>query len=360
MTFTCTSAVPTPPSRSSAATNGASCERSVRPGIPQFRWNGTRRELITSLASLAVFRPGLHGASKGKAMRGIFIIMATPYTESKAVDYEDLAREVEFLDRCGVHGMVWPQMASEYTQLTKEERLRGMEVLAKAARGKRPALVLGVQGPNTDAALEYARHAEELGPDALIAIPPTEAKSLDDFRAYYRALARLSRRPLFIQTTGGARGITPTVEFIVELAREFPNFAYVKEEFQPVIDRMKALAAHRPAIKGIFSGAAGRGMMYEMRLGFDGTMPGAPFSDIYAQIWNLYQERQQERARDLFSKLLLLVNLDQEIPGTRQYVMKKRGVFKTTVSRRMDVKLTPEAIREIDFNLDALKPYFRT
>ena len=72
-------------------------------------------------------------------MRGVFIIMATPYTASDAVDYEDLAREVDFLDRCGVQGMVWPQLASEYSKLTREERLRGMEVIAKAAKGKKPA-----------------------------------------------------------------------------------------------------------------------------------------------------------------------------------------------------------------------------
>ncbi len=44
-----------------------------------------------------------------------------------------------------------------------------------------------------------------------------------------------------------------------------------------------------------------------------------------------------------------MINLDQRAPGTRQYVMKKRGVFKTTVSRRKEFKPTPEAIAEIDF-----------
>ncbi len=319
----------------------------------------TRRQLLAGLGAGVLLRPYWLHATTGKAMRGVFIIMATPYTASKAVDYEDLAREVDFLDRCGVQGMVWPQMASEYTHLTREERIRGMEGIARAAKGKKPALVLGVQGPNTEAALAYARHAEELAPDALIAIPPTEAKSLADFREYYRALARVTKRPLFIQTTGGAKGITPEVEFIVELAREFPHFAYVKEEFSPVIERMKALAKHRPIIKGIFSGAAGRGMMYEMRLGFDGTMPGAPYSDIYAQIWEMYQAGKHDKARDLFSRLMLMINLEQQIPGARQYIMKKRGVFKTTASRREDFQLTPEAIQEIEFNFEALKPFLR-
>ena len=120
---------------------------------------------------------------------------------------------------------------------------------------------------------------------------------------------------------------------------------------------MKALAAHRPTIKGVFSGQAGRGMMYEMRLGFDGTMPGAPYAELYSQIWNSYQSGQEEKARELFGRLLLMINLEQQIPGTRQYVMQKRGVFKTTMSRQQEFHWTAEAKKEIDVTWAALKPY---
>ncbi len=319
----------------------------------------TRRQFLTLVGTSAVTSRLALKASGSKTLRGTFIIMSTPFTTAKAVDYEDLTSEVNFIDRCGVQGMVWPQLASEYMTLSKQERMKGMEVLAKAAEGKKAALVLGVQGPNTETALEYARHAEELAPDALIAIPPTEAKSLEDFGNYYRALARATKRPLFIQTTGGAKGIVPAVEFLVQLAKEFPNCGYVKEEYEPVIARMQELSKYRPAIKGLFSGGGGKGMMYEARLGFDGTMPGAPYADIYAQIWDLYQSGDRNKARSLFGKLLLLINLEQQIPGTRQYVLKKRGVFKTVVSRRQPVDLSPEAMAEIDFNFEELKPYLR-
>lgn len=292
-------------------------------------------------------------------MRGIFVIMATPFTESGAVDYEDLEREVDFMVRCGVHGMVWPQLASEYASLDKQERMRGMEVLAKAARGKAPALVLGVQGANVEAALEYLKKAEDLGPDALIAIPPKEAKSVEDFRRYYEALGEAARRPLFIQTTGGAKGITPAVEMITGLARKYPHLGYVKEEAEPVIERMLALSKERPAVRSLFSGAAGKGMLYEWRLGMDGTMPGAPFSDIYVRIWDTWQAGEKEKAREIFSKLLLMINLDTVIPGTRQYIMKRRGVFRTMVSRRSKFALSAKAVEEIEFCYGGLKPYLR-
>ena len=295
-------------------------------------------------------------------MQGAFIILSTPYTSSKAVDYEDLAGEVGFLDRCGVHGLVWPQLSSELPQLSKEERLRGMDVLAKAAaQGRKPALILGVQGDDTAEMLEYATHAEKLNPDGMIAIPPRKAKSLDDFRDYFRALCKLTRRPVFLQTSGGATEIEPKVDFILDLAREFPNFGYIKEEHEPVLDRMRQLIAHRPEpIKRVFGAHYGTSWLYEMRLRIDGTITGgAMYADIYARLWDLHVQNKTDEKRELFGKLLLMLNLDQDIPGARLYILKKRGVFKTSVSRQRDYHLTPEEIAEIDYRFAALKPYLK-
>jgi len=294
-------------------------------------------------------------------MQGAFIILSTPYTASKAVDWEDLAGEVDFMDRYGVHGLVWPQLSSELLQLSKEERMRGMEVLAKAARGKNPVLVLGVQGDDTREMLEYASHAEKLAPDAMIAIPPKKAASLDDFREYFRALCKLTSRPIFIQTSGGAPNVVASVDFMVEMAREFPNFGYVKEEHDPVVARMQELIKHRPdPIKRVFGAHYGNGWLYEMRIGTDGVITGgAMYGDIYAKLWNLHRESKVDEARNLYGKLLLMLNLDQDIPGTRLYILKKRGIFKTAVSRQRDYRLTPGEIAEIEYRFDALKPYLK-
>ena len=314
----------------------------------------SRREFLPALAGAALAQP-----PQAKPLRGIFPILATPYTEKKEVDYEDLAREVEFLDRCGVQGMVWPQLASEYAQLSVQERMRGMDTLAKAARGKRAALVLGIQGPNTAQALDYARKAEELAPDAVIATPPGQGRSLDEVREYYSALARAVKRPCFIQTTGGAKGLNLPVDFIVSLAREFPNLVYVKEELEPVLERMRQLDAARPVIRGIFGGRAGRAMLHEMRLGMDGNMPGSAYADIYVQIWSLYQGGRQAEARDLFARLMLMINVAEQAPSVILYILHKRGVFKTIQSRQKSVELSRAQIEEIEFCWAALKPYLK-
>lgn len=320
----------------------------------------TRRSLLAGLGSTALILSAPLRAQTRKSFKGIFPIVATPFTSSKPVDYEDLANEVEFLDRCGVHGMVWPQLASEYQSLTKEERLHGMETLARAHRGKKSALIFGVQGETKEVAVEYTRHAEKLEPDALIAIPPKQAKTLDDYRDYYGAFARATERPVFLQTTGGAPGLEPKIAFLVDLAKEFPQLGYVKEEWSPVIPRMLELASHRPAIKSVFSGSGGRGMMYEWRLGMDGTMPGSPYADLYVQVWDAYEAGDKDKAREIFSKLLLMLNCENQVEGTRQHIMKKRGVFKTTVSRLRTFTLTPEAIAEIEYHWQGCKPYMKT
>jgi 4-hydroxy-tetrahydrodipicolinate synthase len=322
----------------------------------------TRRDWLGAAGSAALLAKLAPAASMpSKPIEGAFIILSTPYTTSKAVDWEDLAGEVDFLDRCGVQGLVWPQLSSELLQLTKQERMRGMEVLAKAVKGKRPVLVLGVQGDDTPEMLEYASHAEQLAPDAMIAIPPKKATTLDDFREYFRALCKLANRPIFIQTSGGAPNVVASVDFMLEMAREFPNFGYVKEEHDPVIPRMQELIQHRPdPIKRVFGAHFGNGWLYEMRLGSDGVITGgAMYGDVYASLWNLHRENKLEEARELYGKLLLMLNLDQDIPGTRLYILKKRGIFKTAVSRQREYRLTASEIAEIEYRFEALKPHLK-
>lgn len=318
----------------------------------------TRRQILAAMgATAALPLTGLHAATDNK-MRGALMILSTPYTASGEVDYEDLAKEVAFCDRCGVQGLVWPQNSSEQRYLSKEERIKGFETLAEANRGRDMALVLGVQAEDTAGMLEYARVAEALEPDGMIAIPPTSANSLGEIHAYYAALCEITERPIFVQTSGGP-DIELTIDFLVQLATDLPQCGYIKEEYGRVHERMLALQAYQPdPIRSVFGATLGRGWLYEMRIGTDGVMTGgAMYGDVYAKLWELHLQGRQEELRDCYSKLLLIQNLDNLIPGVRLYVMQKRGVFKTTKSRRGEYSFSPQQIAEIEYRFEALKPY---
>src|SRR5215471_9494568 len=135
----------------------------------------TRRDYLVLLASAAgaTFAAGplaqtLAAAEARKPLRGALMILNTPFAANGDVDWDDLVNEVRFVDARGSHGIVWPQGSSGVTTLTKQERLHGMELLAKTCRPLRVACVLGVQGKDTTEMLEYARFAETLAPDAFI------------------------------------------------------------------------------------------------------------------------------------------------------------------------------------------------
>lgn len=322
----------------------------------------TRRRYLgaTALSTLALTPAGSLLAQPGNAMRGALMILSTPYTENGEVDYEDLAGQVAFLDRCGVQGLVWPQNSSEQRFLSREERLRGFEVLAEANRGRDRVLVLGVQADDTAGMLEYARFAEALAPDGMIAIPPTSANSLNEIYDYYRQLCQVTARPVFVQTSGGP-DLELTVEFLVRLATDFPNCAYIKEEYGNVQQRIIEEVKHRPnPIKSVITASFGRSWLYEMRLGADGVMTGgAMYGDVYARLWELQQSGEEDALRDCFSKLLLMLNLDSTIPGIRLYVLQRRGIFKTTKSRRGDYRFAPHQVAEIEYRLAGLAPYLK-
>ena len=319
----------------------------------------TRRALLAGMAATSSLPFGsLLAASASKKMHGALMILSTPYTESGDVDYEDLAKEVAFCAQCGVQGIVWPQNSSEQRYLTKAERIRGFEVLAEANRGRGMSLTLGVQADDTAGMLEYARVAESLEPDGMIAIPPTSADSLAQIRAYYAALCEITSRPIFVQTSGGPEIELP-IDFLVQLARDFPQCGYIKEEYGDVHARMLALQEFQPdPIRSIFGATLGRGWLYEMRIGTDGVMTGGTmYGDVYARLWQLHLEGRHIELRECYSKLLLIQNLDTLIPGVRLYVLRKRGVFKTTNSRRGEYSFSEQQIAEIEYRLEALKPY---
>lgn len=318
-------------------------------------------------------------AAADPRVQGPFPILSTPFTAAGEVDYDALANQARFVDWCGCPGMIWPQSGDSVDLLTTDEKLKGMEVLAKAAGAFHSAVCLGVQGKDTAEMLTFAEHAEKLAPAALISRPPDSGTTEEDLRQYWRALASVAKRPVILQTTGGVayKGPAPSTELLVELAGDFPNFGYVKEEANSVIARTRALLAARPPIRRVFSARGGLGWLYELRLGTEGLITErAIYADVLTRIWDLHRTgADPEAMRDAYSKFLLMTNLSVTHPGDslrgiQLYLWKKRGVFQTTVSRQYgpnqsipaspifsELKLSDEEIAEIEYRFDALKPY---
>jgi 4-hydroxy-tetrahydrodipicolinate synthase len=263
-------------------------------------------------------------AAARKPLEGVFPILQTPFTESDKLDTATLARQAQFLDKAGVHGIVWPQLASEYASLSPDERRAGAEALLEANRGLSPAFVLGVQGQDTAEAIQYARHAEKIGPDAIIALPPRGVKDPEQVAAYYKVIARECALPFFVQTIGDM-----SVEFMIRLAREVPTIRYVKDEAGETLPRINEYRARaKGVIDGVFTGAHGRTFLDELARGSSGTMPAASFADLYVQVWDHWRAGNRDQAMDLFSRSSLVINQVMAYGlASLKYLLQLRGVF---------------------------------
>lgn len=329
-----------------------------------------RRRVLHWLGSAAFFASagrsflGPAVAASAKPIHGVMPIVVTPYTPSGEIDWEGLARQMVFYDHCGLQGAVWPQGSSDVDLMSKDERMKGMAIIAKSCGPLKIASILGVQGATTAEMLEYARYAETLAPDALIAMPPSAEQSMEAYRAYYAALAGVTKRPVIIQTDlpNMSNALAPSTDLLFELARKYPNLGYVKEEARPLVARMRAEVNEHPLMQGVFGASGGNGWLFELRLGLNGeaTAQGA-YADVMEKIWQLYLAGKHAESADAFAKLLLMKNCEAQIPGTQRYIFKKRGVFKSTAARLSGGRVfipdfKPDEIAEIEMRFATLKP----
>ncbi len=282
-----------------------------------------RRQLLRLLGAGALYaNAGM--AQSGKALKGIFPIAQTPFTDRGALDVEILVRQLEFIHRGGVHGFVWPQLASEWSTLTEAERREGAEALAAAGKKLKPAIVIGVQGPDGVAAVRYAKHAEKIGADAIIALPPPGVSDQKAIFEYYRQIGQATELPVFIQAVGRM-----DVDFIVKMWKSVPTLRLVKDEAGEPLMRIARLQAESRNGIGVFTGSHGKTLIDEMFRGTAGTMPACSFADIYAIAWDQWHAGKRSDAMNTFGKALLLIT-EVQVYGiaSLKYILELRGVFK--------------------------------
>lgn len=291
-----------------------------------------RRDVLRTLgaacAGLAVSAKGSFAApgksANHKKLWGIFPIAQTPFTESNKLDVDSLVEELRFIDRGGVHGFVWPQLASEWDTLSESERLEGAEAIATAGKKLRPAIVLGVQGPNVATAIKYAKHATKLGADAIISLPPAGEKDPKALLAYYKEVGNASELPLFVQAVGQM-----SVDAILEMYREISTLRYVKDEAGQPLARIQPLREKSHDELKIFTGGHGKTLIDEMIRGFSGSMPAASFADVYAAAWDQWHAGRKKEALATFGNAAVLINEVGAYADGMKYILHLRGVFKS-------------------------------
>jgi len=299
----------------------------------------------------------LHGGEAEKVWQGIFVIMQTPFRENLEVDEDSLRRETNFLARGRVHGVVWPAGAGETASLWHAERLKYSEAVVKEAR-RRTTVLIGVHGANKFEAMEFARHAEKIGADGLHALGPSDGTSDPEILTdYFTAIASVSRLPLSIQVSTAGM----TTDFLLRLADQLPTLKILKLEGSNVPHDVTKVIRERKRALIPSTGGGAMNLMNEMERGSGGTMAGAGFADIQAEVWDLFHAGKKGEAQSLFMKFLLAAVLERRTGYVLQKeILRRRGIFQT-VTMRTTRRFTMDAadLKELDQIMEMLRPHFR-
>ena len=352
----------------------------------QYMRKSHERTAALAAVVVAVALSAFAGAVPDK-LRGPYPILSAPYHEDGALDVATLVDEARFVAECGVYGFIWGQSNDAIDLLTVDERKESFTALARAFEGRDTVVALGCQGRDTADMEALARHVEALAAEcprahlARVSRPPHDARSQADIERYYRALARIAKRPVIVQTYTSDKVPVPDPALLVRLAREYPGiYGWIKEETAggDANDRMLAETS-APEVKTVFSAWGSYGWLDQhRRFGTRGVISErAAYADVLMFVWRALEEGDAASADAAFAQYLLMMNLRETIPGGHLrgfslYVLRKRGIFKNFVSReyadaektpgrwKLGTRVfTPGEAAEIESRFARLKPYLK-
>ncbi len=261
-------------------------------------------------------------------LKGVFGLLPTPYTEDYEIHTGDLRAAADFCCRSGQHGIVWPVMVGEFYFLGEQERIRNLDAVLDEVNGRLP-VVFGCSGVSVPQVLLFARAAQQAGADAIIAMAPARTNAAIAIDMFKR-LADAYHGPIILQNAANYAPLTG--EQIAALIEQVPQIEYIKEERPPGprhIAEVHQMVGHQ--IKTIFGGAAGKFLPDELRRGADGCMPACEIADLLALVMQRWWAGDEPGARELHRRLLPLI-IRETFPFMR-YILKRRGVFSSTVER---------------------------
>lgn len=289
---------------------------------------------------------------------GVLPVFQTPFLDSGEIDYETLHREIEWLLECGADGVVMA-MVSEVLRLTPTENRELSARLCEMIAGRCP-VVLSVGGESTPIAQENARHAEEVGGTAVMAIPPVSIGPMEDeLVAYYEGILAATTLPVIVQDASGYVGRPMTIELQAELLKRFGSERiYFKPEAVPIGQRLSALRDATEGQARVFEGTGGIALVDSFRRGIVGTMPGADLIRGIVALYEALQNNDERRIYELSLPISSIVAAQHSLDAflaIEKHLLVRQGVFRNTVVRGPKAyRLDEETIAEVDRLFDLL------
>lgn len=259
-----------------------------------------------------------------KEFEGTFVVAITPFTSEEELDLEALKRNVDFYIENGIHGVIVAGSTGEFVSLSLEEHKKILDVVVDRVNDKVP-VIAGTGACATRRAIDLTDYAKDVGADGVMIIPPFYSKpNEEELYTHYKNIAETVDIEIMLYNNPFTSKVDMQPNLISKLA-EIKNIEYVKESSGDITRIWKILNLTKGRMT-VFCGADNLALE-SFLMGAKGWVCVA--ANIFPkQTSRLYElacmEKKVEEARNLYLKLLPLLNLLEETGKFSQ--LSKEGI----------------------------------
>jgi 4-hydroxy-tetrahydrodipicolinate synthase len=190
-------------------------------------------------------------------LTGINLAMQTPMHAGGSIDYRRWEELIDVYVDAGVHGLVLGAGTGQHPYLTRQECDQLYELGARRIAG-RCRLICQTSALVLDEVIDRSKHAQGLGADALLILPPyLEGPEDDDgLFAFYEAIDAAVKTDIIGYNIPQATGISISLELFKRL-NQLDHFKYIKDSAGDLATHQEYLATGHMVLNGwcIWGGA---------------------------------------------------------------------------------------------------------
>lgn len=161
--------------------------------------------------------------------KGSITALVTPFTQSGAVDEKAFQALVDWQIKEGTNGIVPVGTTGESPTLSHAEHKRVVDMAIEVAKG-RATVIAGAGSNNTAEAVDFARHAEKSGADAILVVTPYYNKpNQEGLYQHFMAIDAAVSIPIIIYNIPPRSIIDMSVETMARLCKDGRNIRGVKD-----------------------------------------------------------------------------------------------------------------------------------
>lgn len=264
--------------------------------------------------------------------RGVWGVVATPFTDGGEIDEHSLARLVGFYESVGVTGLTVLGVFGEASALTASEKRQVLRVVVDQSQ---LPIVAGITSLATGPAIAEIESAQASVSDRLQAVMvQVNSGRPSVVIEHLRSLREATGAAVVLQDYPKSSGISITTDNLVAVVEACPFVSAVKAEAPPTAVAIARITAELEI--SVFGGLGGQGLLDELAAGSAGAMTGFSYPEALVGCVSAWFAGHREKARAELLPYLPLVNFEQQ-PGIalaiRKELFRRRGLFASAAVR---------------------------